>query len=365
MPTLQKTTKREITRRSVLYVGYPCNIRCKFCYYTFAPDKRWRPIEETKHDANLFRKKYGHERVDITGGEPTIYPNIFDLSRHCSEIGLRPSLITNTQVLADEDTAQKFADSGVYDFLCSLHALGDLYNEITQTQNGWGKLEKAVGNLNRLGIPWRVNCTLNRHILSQLEDIAKYAAENGARVINFISFNPFYEWEEKGGADFQARHSEIMPSLTKALEYCDRVNLEANVRYLPFCMMRGHEEKCYNFQQVPYDSHEWNYTTWSFAERGLFDRKTRWIWQGVAGNAMRWLGKTLGEETTSRWWAGRNKRNLYEKGAPCNKCRIEKICDCFTKQYATRYGFDEARPYDGVRITDPVHFISKQEKVID
>ena len=39
--------------------------------------------------------------------------------------------------------------------------------------------------------------------------------------------------------DFQARHSEIAPYLIEALEICDRVGYEVNVRYFPLCMMNG------------------------------------------------------------------------------------------------------------------------------
>jgi len=350
----------------VLYVGYPCNIRCKFCYYTFSPSKKWRSIKDTKADAKLFRDRFDQDRVDITGGEPTIYPSIYELVSYCRQIGLRPSLITNTQILKSKEVVQKFADHGLFDFLCSVHAIGEKYNDITQTgKDGWGNLVKAVDNLNHQGIPWRANCTLNRHVLSQLKDIAKFVFEHEGRVINFISFNPFYNWEQRGAVDFQARHTEIRPYLIEALDYCNKVGLEANVRYMPFCMLRGHEEKCYNFQQISYDSHEWNYNTWSFTERGLFDKKTRWLWRLTAGLSMKWVGKVIGEETVLRLWAKKNKAMLYKKGEACGKCGPGKICDHFTKQYADKYGFDEAEPYADIKTNDPVHFISNQEKVVD
>ena len=256
---VERTQKRELTRRAVLYVGFACNIRCKFCYYAYNPTKDWHSLEECKRDAHLFRVKYNNRFVDITGGEPTIYPHFYELLDYCNSIGLIPSLITNVQVLHREDRARAFKEHGVYDFLCSVHALGDTYNELTQTKNGWDMLVKWIDNLNRLDIPWRVNCTMMKTNMTQLRDIAQWVHERGARVINFINFNPFEEWQSKMDIDFQARHSQISPYLIEALEYCDKVGLEANVRYFPFCWMKGHEEKCYNFQQLSYDPHEWDF----------------------------------------------------------------------------------------------------------
>jgi MoaA/NifB/PqqE/SkfB family radical SAM enzyme len=360
-----KSTRRVLTTRSVLYLGYPCNIRCRFCYYTYAPTKRWRTLEEVKEDARIFRHRYGQDRVDITGGEPTVFPDIFPLVAYCRDIGLRPTIITNTQKLADPAVVSRYVDHGLFDFLCSVHAIGSVYDDITQARDGWSRLEKAIENLNDAGVPWRANCTLTRPVIPQLEEVARFVDSRHGRVLNFISFNPFYEWEEKGAGDFQARHSEIRPHLVRALEHCDRVGLEANVRYMPFCMMKGHEEKCYNFQQLSYDSHEWSYATWVFSERGLFDPKTRWLWRVAAGNGIRWLGRALGEERAFRLWALKNRRSLYRQGDPCAECGLRRICDRFTKQYADRYGFEEADPYLDLDVSDPLHFITRQEKVVD
>jgi len=259
---IKKTTNRSITQRSVLYVGFPCNLRCKFCYYAYTKAAKWHPLEETKRDASLFREKFGNDRVDITGGEPTIYPHIHELVRHCNEIGLRPTLITNMQALAQKDQAKEFKESGVFDFLCSVHNLYEDYDAVTQKDGAFQSVEKAIDNLNELGIPWRANCTMVKTNMGLLKDIAEWCHERKARVINFIEFNPFYEWRKMKAIDFQAKHSEIAPHLVKALEYCDSVGLEANVRYFPHCLLPGHEEKSYNFMQLPYDSHEWDFASW-------------------------------------------------------------------------------------------------------
>ena len=366
IPTRSK--KRSLTTRSVLYVGYPCNIRCQFCYYAHFPDRRWRSLEALCRDATLFREKFGHDRVDITGGEPTIHPQILDLVKHCRDIGLRPSLITNTQVLSDREVVQKFLDHGVHDFLCSVHAIGDVYNQIVCRKKGWANLEQAIQNLNEVGIPWRANCTLTRQVVPQLEEVVSFTADHGCRVLNFISFNPFYEWEHpesSGPLSFQARHGEIRDALHAALDACDRRGMEANVRYMPLCFLKGHEEKCYNFHQMPYDSHEWNYDTWCFSERGLFQPRVRFFWQWGVGTVMRIVGGCLGRARSTRLWAAKNRRFLYKKGEACRSCSARFICDGFTRQYAGRFGYDEAEPFTGPAITDPLHFISRQEKIVD
>ncbi len=355
-PELIKNTTRELTQRGVLYVGFPCNIKCVFCYYLSAPFKNeWRTLEECKRDAGLYRKEFKNRRVDITGGEPTIYSHIMELLDYCNEIGLVPSMITNMQVLADSEKVKEFKKHGVYDFLCSIHALGDSYDIITGKQGAWKNLIGAVENLGAYEIKWRVNCTMTSINRTQLKRIAQLAYENGARVINFINFNPFREWSDRMDIDFQSRHSEIAPYLKEALDYCDEVGLEANVRFFPFCKMKGHEEKCYNYSQLSYDSHEWDFCSW------LSD-KTRNPTRKFPSSLFRFVEK---EEDFHLFIAHRIRKLGFIKGPACRFCAVSYLCDGFLKQYAGRFGMDEMEPYEGEVIRDPVEFIKSQKKVVD
>jgi hypothetical protein len=82
-------------------------------------------------------------------------------------------------------------------------------------------------------------------IFTQLEAIASLAASTGARVVNFLTFNPYFEWERNIEIGFQARHSDITPYLMRAIDICDTAGIEANVRYMPPCQLPGYEPHVY------------------------------------------------------------------------------------------------------------------------
>jgi hypothetical protein len=96
-----------------------------------------------------------------------------------------------------------------------------------------------------------------RDNLTQLEAIARLAGEKGARVVNFLTFNPYFEWARDIEIDFQARHSEIAPYLARAIDTCTELGVEANVRYLPPCQLPGREAHVFTGFQLPYDTHEY------------------------------------------------------------------------------------------------------------
>jgi MoaA/NifB/PqqE/SkfB family radical SAM enzyme len=352
---LDKTIERTLTTRAVLYVGYPCNIKCIFCYYTYHQNAQWHSIEECKRDATLYKEVYANNQVDITGGEPTVYPNIQEIVEHCSDIGLRPTLITNTLALSNLEKLKKLQDGGVYDFLCSIHALGETYDFIVDRKGAWDKVIKAISNFGKVNMKWRANCTMTKINMHQFRQIAEFVYLNGARVINFINYNPFYEWSAKMDIDFQACHEEIEPYLREALEFCDDVGLEANVRYYPLCFMKGHEDKAYNYSQLSYDHHEWDFCSWYSDVTQNPATKMNSFYTSLEND----------KHKLHLFLAQRTKAYGFAKSNVCNECSCRFICDGVTNQYFNRFGDSKLNPYKIQPIIDHLYFIKNQKKVID
>jgi len=331
---------RVITKRAVLYVGYPCNAKCSFCYYKYAESKKWVPIGELKKDVSRFRYFYRMEFIDILGGEPTIYRHIQELVAHCSKIGLKPTLITNAIMLGDKKIVEEYKKNGINDFLISVYGIEKKAEKITGVRDMFQKQLKAIENLQALNIPFRFNVTLHKDTVHDLSKIAQFAVDKGAKALNMIVFNPFFEWEHKSNIDFQARYKEMTKPIMKAIDLLEKNGLDANVRYLPLCMLPGYEKNIYDYMQLPYDPHEWNYNTW----------ENFFLWPGK-----KWYQK---EAFRRREYVCR-----YKKSEMCNKCSVEHICDGFHKQYAERFGFGEETPYNlGVKVKDPTFFIKNQTR---
>ena len=91
--TYAKTQKRTPTKRGVMCLGQTCNLRCYFCYFleriedTTLPEHAFMSLEKAKEICNRLRFFYGDTSIDIQGGEPTIFPGIFELISHCATSG--------------------------------------------------------------------------------------------------------------------------------------------------------------------------------------------------------------------------------------------------------------------------------------
>ncbi|MEV4201489.1 radical SAM protein [Micromonospora globbae] len=338
------TTQRQITRRGVLWLGLTCDVRCKFCYdeKVSLNAKAWMPPVEARAAIDKFRYFYQNEFVDFMGGEPTLHPQALEIVRHAADIGLRPTMITHGMRLADMDHARAFADAGIHDFLVSIHGIGDTVREIHgRGRDNYAKQVAALDNLRELGIPFRFNVTMIKDNLTELEAIAELAGAKGARVVNFLTFNPYFEWTADPEISFQARHSDIAPHLARAIDRCTALGVEANVRYMPPCQLPGHEAHVYTGYQLPYDPHEWDYNSWYDAGH---EGKPDPAWYLDASRRQQ-------------------RRHNYVHVPACGGCALRQVCDGFHKQYVTRWGADEARPYDGPLIDDPTYFVRQQRKI--
>jgi pyruvate-formate lyase-activating enzyme len=307
-----------------------------------AKEKMWMPLDEATKALDKFRFYYQNEFVDLMGGEPTLHPGILEIVAHAANIGLRPTVITHGMHLADMALARAYSDAGIHDFLVSVHGVGDTVASIHgRGQGNFARQLAALQNLRTLDIPFRFNVTMIRDNVGELGAIADLAGETGARVVNFLTFNPYFEWTQEPEIEFQARHSEVAPFLTKAIDRCTKLGIEANVRYMPPCQLPGYEAHVFTGFQLPYDSHEWDYNSW-------YDT-------GEQGSP------------PADWYLDASRRqkerHSYIHVPACSDCAISAICDGFHSQYVHRWGGEEAKPYPGPFTVDPCHFVQHQAKL--
>lgn len=421
----KKTTKRVITRRGVLWLGQTCNLHCHFCYFLDRiktknhPEHPFMSLEKAKTICKTLVDVYENNAIDIQGGEPTIYKDIYELVSYCRKIGLLPTLITNGLVLSKHDLCLKLKESGVRDLLLSVHGLGDVFDEIVGVKGAHEKQMAAIDNITDVGIPFRINCVLSKNALPQLTDIAELAIAKGARAINFIAFNPFEDQRKEGmRSDTNVpRYADVSVPLTKALDLLDDAGVEANVRYFPFCMLPDrHWKSNYNFQQLTYDLHEWDFASWSWTgmreqrmrDGGVAPRPTLeeatyapvkypGALQVVAERVHSALTPypkllSLAEKTNRKISAvlrGQQEGSIPEPGpneqlyrdnarlratehcgyiysAACEGCSLKPICDGFHGDYASMFTADEAKTICLEKtVDDPKHFISDQLKVVE
>ena len=323
--------RRELTRRGVLYVGLACDIDCAFCYYKHAQERKFCPLKDLKKECSRFKKFYGNTHVDITGGEPTIYPHIISLVEHCRFIDLKPAIITHGQRLTAQ-LVKNLKDAGIEDFLISYHGTEKEHDYVVNKPGGHNAMRTGIKNVIDAGIPFRTNTVVTKVNYKILPALANEMLELRPKVVNFIMFNPFQEWISLPEQEFQVRYSEAAPYIMEAVSILSSTGIEVNVRYMPFCLFNGFERHVMNFPQLPFDSWEWDFKPWHM----------------------------LGGEYDYLFYAMKENTLRYGQPPPCKGCSLQLICSGLPKQYSNVFGWEELKPRSGMLVRDPLYFKNMQ-----
>jgi len=133
-------------------------------------------------------RDYGIEEILLTGGEPFLRQDLFEIAEYCHSRGLR-SVITTNGTLIDEDLAGRIADSWISHLHFSIDGLEEV-NDFFRGPGGFNKIVRAVNLLSAKRKKERFfsmgfACTVMDNNAGQLSDLVRLADGLGLDVINF------------------------------------------------------------------------------------------------------------------------------------------------------------------------------------
>jgi AdoMet-dependent heme synthase len=119
----------------------------------------------------------GKPIVILTGGEPLLRKDIFDLARHGTELGLRMVMATNGTLLTAV-TAGEIKASGIQRVSISLDgADAESHDKFRQVQGAFDAALNGIGVLKESGIEFQINTTVTRHNRDEVSRILDLAIE--------------------------------------------------------------------------------------------------------------------------------------------------------------------------------------------
>jgi hypothetical protein len=167
-----------------------CNLVCRGCFREQMQGHR--PLQELRDEIRLFREERNCDSISLAGGEPILHPDIVEIVRTISDLGMKSALLTNGIAL-EYDLLSRLRDAG----LCKVQVHVDSFQsrpryreknelQLMEVRQAYLDLVDQVG-----GLGFNLLTTLSRETLRYVPAIVRWAADNIDKIagIAFFTFS--------------------------------------------------------------------------------------------------------------------------------------------------------------------------------
>ncbi len=182
-----------------------CNLRCRYC---MPEHMRFQPNHDRMTTAELLRlaacfADLGFDKFRLTGGEPTLHPDLITIIAHLSALPNRPEVVMTTNGLLLEKLAGPLANAGLHRCNISLDALDEDRFRTIARRGESALVLRGLHAAEKAGLlPIKINTVVLRG-LNDADDLVGLAGLTTRHdwQVRFIELMPFGEM-----ADFAQGH---------------------------------------------------------------------------------------------------------------------------------------------------------------
>jgi len=166
-----------------------CTARCLHCSSNSA---RRSPDElNTAEACDLFDQFANVGVVDlaISGGEPLLRKDLFDIISHARSVGLSVGVGSNGAKITP-DMAKRLAGSGINRLQISMDGLAHAHDHLRCWPGLHRRVLTSIDNTLNAGLCTHICCTVNQLNIDHLKEFTEFVATLGIRRLNFSRYVP-------------------------------------------------------------------------------------------------------------------------------------------------------------------------------
>lgn len=304
-------------------VGYSCNNDCFHCVIADkrrdllitkgTSDRTTEEIMQHMREAGISNSK----NIVITGGEPTIRSDFFDLLEYALSQVKTIIVQTNGRMFYYEEFAKRMASYKQVHVTIAIHSTKpDIHDSITGSKNSFLQTTQGVRNLKKYGMGARVGgkLVISKKNMNDLTNVIVLCQELGMGSLN-IAFPHAMGNARLNFYECIPRYTEIKDEVLKATKKSIEIGLHIDWEAIPLCFLPGYE---------------------TFASELRMSEHT----------VLKDLTHTDENYTKSR------QTTAKRKSPKCKQCKYNLICEGIWDDYEAGYDVSELEPIIGEPITD-------------
>ena len=273
-----------------LQVSRVCNQKCVFC--SNPANGRVITWDEAATWIDSFAKD-GAAGVILTGGEPTLFPELPRLIAYAVSRKLVPRLITNGQKTADLGYLRSLARAGLAHMHLSIYSCRpEVQARLSSNPDSLGNIRRSLRHAGKLGIRVDINTVISKANAGHLSELVRWVVAQAPQVRHFVWNNLDPRMIRAAvNEEFVPRLRDFEVELHKAMTWLAATGRSFRVERVPLCFM----------SEFPHRSTE----TRKFVKE--------------EGRRIYFLDeKGLRVQDRSAW--------TYQKSERCRLCRLEALC---------------------------------------
>jgi len=172
--------KPEVIKSVYFTLTRECDLACQYCYQGLRNRKRKEmPLADAKATLNKIKALNPNCHIIITGGEPFMYPNIFEIFDHCEALNLSFGILCNGTYLNEETVDKLCTYKNLKKTQISIDGFTEKTHAITRSKRNFKLVMKAIDLVAEKGLPFLLAPTIHELNKDEIYDIAALAISKG------------------------------------------------------------------------------------------------------------------------------------------------------------------------------------------
>ena len=168
-----------------------CNLACRHCRRIDVADTLTPEDLTTEESFSLIDQitAFAKPILILSGGEPLIRSDIYEIARYATASGLIVALATNG-TLIDQAVAQEIERSGIRRVSISIDGPDAANHDDFRGAGAFDRARAGMDALREVGVPFQINTTVARHNADRMDEILTLAQEIGAVGLHLFMLVP-------------------------------------------------------------------------------------------------------------------------------------------------------------------------------
>lgn len=246
---------------SYLAVGYTCNHKCICCpLTTYNTLHKPLSLEDIKIIVSKPEFQTEPKHVIISGGEPMLHPDFFNILDHLFKNEFAITIFTNASQCAKKDFVAKIKSivpNDRIDIVTAIHSnLPQIHDKITGVNGSLFETLEGLDNLIDVGIPITIKNILSKLTIKTLSQTFMYLDEHFRTNTSFQFCSMDYSGKaNKNIEELFVTMEEIQPYLEETLDFLEVKQRKFSIIETPLCSTDPYYWKYFEIQKGNLDAY--------------------------------------------------------------------------------------------------------------